>query len=86
MEKLFYRHYAAIMQRGLINDKTQTSEFITKMQEELSEICNSTDFEINHEVMDLICVCTNFLINNYCDIKKELKKNLKKQQLRAKQN
>ena len=76
MKYLFNKHYEAIKKRGLIDPFTTVDDFIHKMKEELSE------FEESHscdEAMDLICVCTNYLIHQDHDIKKLLKKNLKHQ-------
>lgn len=83
MNRLLNRHYKAIRKRGLITDSTTKYDFIEKMIEEWAEIKYSNESDIDQEIIDLMMVCSNFLIHRGCNVKKEIRKNLKTQQRRA---
>ena len=85
MINLFKRHYQSIRKRGLIKDNTKDFEFILKMDEELNEIADAkTNKERIKEVVDLMTVCTNYLIHQKQDIEKLLIKNIEHQETRKK--
>lgn len=93
MEKLFKRHYQAIIKRGLITEETELYEFSNKINEEKGEL--STELlklskgkpnNYEQEAIDLICVTMNLLIHRGVDIEVELLKNILVQEKRAKLN
>lgn len=85
MINLLKRHYQSIRKRGLIKDNTKDFEFILKMDEELNEIADAkTKKERIKEVVDLMTVCTNYLIHQKQDIEKLLIKNIEHQETRKK--
>ena len=55
------RNYYATRRRGQINDKTQTIDFILKIDEEFNELLSSTDNNSNDydikELADVVLVC-----------------------------
>jgi len=68
--KLIKRNYQAVVNRGLINEKTTIIDFIDKMEEEYFEVCNAHKIGENkpndhmtEEVFDLMVVCINFLVH-----------------------
>ena len=91
MKDLFERHYQAIRKRGLITDKTTITDFYFKMLEEDKEASkeiihfmkspNNKDKMIQ-EIIDKICVCTNFLRHMDIDLELELCKNVIHQETR----
>jgi NTP pyrophosphatase (non-canonical NTP hydrolase) len=90
MIKLIKRHYQAIVNRGLITDKTTVFEFSAKIQEEASELSvellKFSKFKPNNykqESIDLVMTVFNMLQHYGVDIKKELLKNIEIQEKRA---
>ncbi len=82
--------YKPIIKRGLISDKTEKYEFISKMQEEVNEVYDAYTFDKKlsdheaEEIMDTIFVCLNYLIHYGRSIIKEFLKVYKKNKNRAK--
>ncbi len=100
MKALFLRHYEAIKARGFITNNTASIEFVNKIDEEFceakDEIWNEKECNILHnaktidaktasELMDIICVCANWLIHAGYDINELLEKNVLLQEKRAKE-
>ena len=89
MKKLIKRHYQAIVNRGLITQKTDLIDFIKKIIEEYHESLESIPYppKLNdkaiQEFIDLIMVITNMFQFFDIDIKKEILKNIEVQEKRA---
>jgi phosphoribosyl-ATP pyrophosphohydrolase len=84
MKNLLKRHYQAIVNRGLITSKTQTSDFVKKIKEEFDEMQDAyNDEDFIQESIDCMCVITNMLQHLGVDIEKELIKNIEIQEKRA---
>jgi len=91
--KLIKRNYQAVVNRGLINEKTNIIDFIDKMEEEYFEVCNAHDIGENkpndhmiEEVLDLMVVCINFLVHYNVNIIRGLIKIAWKNERRAHMN
>lgn len=84
MIRLFKKHYKAIRKRGLIKEYTNDGDFYAKACEELKEIRTALKETKTQEITDLMMVCANWLNHRGCNIRKEVRKNLKTQQRRAK--
>lgn len=72
-KKLIKDNYESIVQRGLITPSTTVSDFIEKLDEEVSELYHATDpsNEIE-ELADVILVCLNYARHFNIDIEKAL--------------
>ncbi|WBC28418.1 hypothetical protein RPMD05_36 [Rhodobacteraceae phage LS06-2018-MD05] len=82
-EQLFNKHYEAIQKRGLITTLTKDYDFILKMDEELCEVADAkTKEERIKEAIDLMTVCSNFVIHNGGDLYQLLKENIEHQETR----
>ena len=96
MKKLFERNYKAVVNRGLINEKTENIDFYVKLIEEIQEIedeifkiegCKQAIILSNHlkeEIADCLIVCSNWLIHRGVDLEKILSKIAEKNEKRAK--
>ena len=71
--KLIKDNYESIVQRGLITPSTTVSDFIEKLDEEVSELYHATD-PVNEieELADVILVCLNYAKHFNIDIEKAL--------------
>lgn len=89
MNQLLKDNYQAVVDRGLINDKTRDSEFLDKLNEEFQEVFvelvikkNKNPNKLYEEISDLINVCSCWLIHKNQDpenwLKYILDKNIKR--------
>jgi len=72
-EEVQQRNYAATEKRGLINDKTDFIDFITKINEEMFELkdsYNETEFDPS-ELADIVIVCESMALHYGIDLQKE---------------
>ena len=87
MKQLLTRHYQAIRNRGLIDENTDTDDFLRKLEEEFIELCTEQERDLFvNEAIDCMCVITNMLTHMGVDIEKELLKNVLTQEKRANEN
>ena len=96
MKKLFERNYKAVVNRGLITEKTANIDFFLKLIEEMQEIeyeiiniegCKEAIILSNHlkeEIADCLIVCSNWLIHRGVDLGKILTKIAEKNEKRVK--
>jgi NTP pyrophosphatase (non-canonical NTP hydrolase) len=96
MKKIFERNYQAVVNRGLITEKTENIDFFLKLHEELQETeneiykiegCKEAIILSNHlkeEIADCLIVCSNWLIHRGVDLEKILTKIAEKNEKRAK--
>lgn len=76
MKKIIEDNYESIVKRGLINNDTNMTDFITKIFEEVSEFEEAVEIgtlkDIKEELADIILVCLNTAKHYGFDIEKEL--------------
>lgn len=76
MKEIIDENYEATRNRGLITDKTNMKDFISKLHEELGEfeeaVSIGTIKQIKEELADIILVCLNTANHYGFDIEKEL--------------
>jgi NTP pyrophosphatase (non-canonical NTP hydrolase) len=73
MNNIIEDNYKSTVNRGLINERTTFLDFTDKLQEEVQEFLNYTDYDnFKEELSDIILVCLNIAKHNNIDIEKEL--------------
>ena len=64
--ELFARNYKAVINRGLITNKTTDIDFHAKLTEEVEEVAeaiiNDDSVSLDREIADCLVVCANWLI------------------------
>lgn len=84
MNNIIKRNYDAVVERGLINDRTTDRQFLLKLEEEFIEVWTEDYMdERAYELIDVIIVCTNWLYHRGYDIEKLLIKCAEKNEKRA---
>ena len=88
MKQLMEENYQSIVDRGLINPKTNMDAFIRKIKEEVREFEEAAKIgtlkEIREELADIILTCLNTGIHFGFDIEWELKNKIEINKNRAK--
>ena len=89
MKKLFERNYKAVVNRGLINNRTRDLEFLFKLGEEFDETNEEVRYgdsikKLNNEIADCLIVCSNWLIHRGVDLENILTKIAEKNEKRVK--
>lgn len=90
LQKIIRENYDSIVKRGLITSYTTKQDFISKLDEEVSECdlalhCGDLD-NLKEEIADVILTALNFAQHYDIDIEDELTKKIKKNYERAGNN
>ena len=79
MKNLIEMNYTVTQKRGLIDSKTQTVDFVLKLEEEVQEFIDAAindNGDFDHELADIILVCFNIARHYGVDIEKQLLNNI----------